>query len=110
MIPSNLSNSELACLLRNGDRPAFNVIYHQFAEELFRYAAKKVETRAACEKIILNLFVELWEEKEFTPDDLKAYLYDKLRKQLVRYAFDNPTSQLYAHLKELMNQWGSEND
>lgn len=104
MISSNLSDSELASLLRDGDRSAFKAIYYRFAEELFDYVAQKVETRQDCEKIIAETFEEIWENSEFTPGDLRPYLFDQLRKHLIKYARNNPTSELFRHLVKNLSE------
>jgi DNA-directed RNA polymerase specialized sigma24 family protein len=110
MISSNLSDSELASLLRDGDRSAFKTIYYRFAEELFNYVAQKVETRQDCEKIITETFEEIWANNEFTPGDLRPYLFDRLRKHLIKYARNNATSELFIHLAKRFNESRQEGD
>lgn len=81
------TDSELVCLLVNGDALAFETIYHRYARELYAYARKNITSREDCEEIVHDVFEQIWQRHaELTfVTWLKGYLYRLLRFRLVEY-------------------------
>lgn len=67
---------ELLSSLKSGDKTALTVIYKTLWQPLFTYAFSILQDKSACEDIIQNVFVYLWEKKEtLQVSSLKGYLY-----------------------------------
>ncbi len=88
-----LAEKTILRLLRGGDPVAFKAIYDQYWDKLYKVAAQKVPCTENAEEIIQDIFVDLWERREFLViGDLEHYLFravkykvlDYIRAQMVR--------------------------
>lgn len=85
---TNLPSDEAALLLqlKRGDENALDVIYRKYWEGLFFYSYHLLKDKHACEDVIQDLFVRLWENREQLNVrlSLKAYLYASCRYALYK--------------------------
>ncbi|MFA4871006.1 MAG: sigma-70 family RNA polymerase sigma factor [Pedobacter sp.] len=80
-----LTDLELTALLKQGDRKAFNQIYHRYAEYLYQYALNILRDEDECTDAIQDIFVWLWEnKKKVNVTILKAYLLAAVKYKLTR--------------------------
>lgn len=71
----NLSDSQLAQLLRQGERYAFDEIYHRYWKLLYRKAYYLLSEQEVCEDLIQDIFAYLWLKREkHQIENLSAYL------------------------------------
>jgi RNA polymerase sigma-70 factor (family 1) len=73
---NELSDKELAALLRAGDGVAFTEIYNRYWEFLYKSGYGILKDSDACDDIVQEIFVWVWlnKEKQFT-DSFKPYLH-----------------------------------
>ncbi len=89
MQPNTILPSDEAALLlqlKRGDENALDVIYRKYWEGLFFYSYHLLKDKHACEDVIQDLFVRLWENREQLDVrlSLKAYLYASCRYALYK--------------------------
>lgn len=78
-------------LIRQGDRVAFDSMYHQFVSPLFTLAYKHIPSRTDAEDIVQEVFLEVWEKKEGIRihSSVFNYLYSITRYKVLRYIRSN---------------------
>lgn len=77
---------ELLSSLRKGDESALNLIYAKYWQPLFTSAYNFLKDKEACEDIIQEIFIKIWNKREsieYTVS-LKAYLYASVRYEVYR--------------------------
>lgn len=80
-----LTDLELTALLKQGDREAFNQIYHRYAEYLYQYALNILRDEDECTDAVQDVFVWLWEnKKKVNVTVLKGYLLAAVKYKLTR--------------------------
>jgi len=102
---SNYSDHELAALLKQRDRVAFETIYNRFFEVLFLHALKRLKDEDEAEDLIHDLFATLWDRAadiEFNLN-LSAYLYRAVKNKVInalshRHIKTNYLDSLQAHI------------
>jgi RNA polymerase sigma-70 factor (ECF subfamily) len=79
--------NSLLSLLRQGDRHAFDMIYHRYARELFIKAYHKTGAKELCEDIVQDIFTSLWTKREQLEirQSLGAYLHGILDNKIIDY-------------------------
>lgn len=79
-------------MLSHGDRTAFDLIYNQYADDLYRYAFGRLESQEDSEDLIQNIFISLWERREHARNitALRYYLYCSVRYKII-------TQRKYVH-------------
>ncbi|MGF7076416.1 RNA polymerase sigma-70 factor [Mucilaginibacter sp. R-33] len=81
-----MSDMQLISRLKADDEAALTMIYRRYWASLFKAAYNILKDRQACEDIIQELFIKLWDcraEVEITIS-LKAYLYASVRYGVYR--------------------------
>jgi len=85
--PQNvLIDLQLLDKLKSGDEDALTLIYKKYWQPLFTSAYNILKDKQACEDIIQELFIRLWNNRhaiEITVS-LKAYLYASMRYEVYR--------------------------
>lgn len=74
-------------LIRQGDRAAFDRVYHENVSQLFALAYKHIPSRSDAEDIVQEVFLEIWEKRnEITIHaSLFNYLYSTTRYKVLRF-------------------------
>ncbi len=49
--------------VKQGDRPAFDQLYHRYAGPIFAMVYKHIRNRADAEDIIQEVFLSMWEKR-----------------------------------------------
>ncbi|MES2276372.1 MAG: RNA polymerase sigma-70 factor [Bacteroidota bacterium] len=88
MTLNSLSDSDLWALIVPGDYRAFTVLYERHWLKLYKTAQKYIRDNEACEEIVHDLFVTLWNRRCY----LNILDFNHYLKAATRY-------QVYAHLK-----------
>jgi len=75
------SETELWLHFKNGDKKAFEAIYHQYYGTLLNYGVRLKQDNNFVEEAVQDLFVKLWQNKQNLnqPTSLKHYLLKSLR-------------------------------
>jgi RNA polymerase sigma factor (sigma-70 family) len=71
---------------RRGDKDAFEALYHQYVDQLYNYGMHIFLDRTVVEDSIQDLFLELWQRRQFLgdTDGLRFYLYKSLKRKILR--------------------------
>lgn len=73
--------------VKQGNRSAFDQVYHLYASPLFAMAYKHIRSRADAEDIIQEVFLDIWEKRMdiVIQQSLFNYLYSAVRYRTLRY-------------------------
>src|SRR5687768_38093 len=83
--------------LKDGDRSAFESIYRSFGPKLYAFTRKLVRNKEDVEEVVQEVFVKLWERKQFLDpqQNFDGYLftiarnlvYNKAKHQVYELAY-----------------------
>ncbi|GAA3959426.1 RNA polymerase sigma-70 factor [Mucilaginibacter dorajii] len=81
-----ISDVELIAQLQLGDETALAAIYRKYWQQLYLSAYNVLKDKLACEDIIQELFIKLWNNRDNIEINvsLKAYLYAATRYEVYR--------------------------
>ena len=84
---TGLNDGELAILLQQGDRAAFNEIYNRYKYLLYLHAYKRLRNADEAEDIIHDLFAVLWNNRDsfVLKTHLSGYLYTAVRNRIFKF-------------------------
>jgi RNA polymerase sigma-70 factor (family 1) len=92
-----LDDVALVLRLREGDTGAFEMIYCQYASDLFAYARKNIQAKEDCEEIIQDVFESLWSRRgDLHVTSLRHYLFSMVRYKLIRHFHSKRLKRRYA--------------
>jgi RNA polymerase sigma-70 factor (ECF subfamily) len=95
-----LSDSELAALLQQQDRAAFEEIYRRYWHPLFLHAYHILDDEDEAQDIIQDLFIAFW-NKPFADQihtSLKSYLYVTARNKVLNHIRKNKINANFIQL------------
>lgn len=74
---------ELLCLLQQGSRKAYIMIYEKYQRLLFLYAYRKLNDQQEAEDVVQEVFISLWNKCHTLNPDLSiaGYLYRAVRNR-----------------------------
>jgi RNA polymerase sigma-70 factor (ECF subfamily) len=80
------SDVQLIDRLKSGDESALTDIYKEYWQQLFLSAYNVLKDKQACEDVIQELFIKLWNSRDNIEIavSLKAYLYASIRYEVYR--------------------------
>lgn len=89
-IYSGLDDKSLWRAFLDGDKAAFEWIYRKNVQGLYAYGRKLVPSSAVVKDCIQELFVELWNRRNFlsATDNIKFYLFKALKIKIVHAVKD----------------------
>lgn len=100
---------DLVIRLQKGDRKAYETIYKLYAERIYFFSVKYLESEIEAEEVAQNVFIKIWVKREELRDDLslnsflfmitKNAVIDILRK---RKRVREANQQISRHQKQLM--------
>lgn len=95
----NLSDVELAALLKAGDRSAFEEIYHRFKFILHNHAWQKTNNEEEAKDAIQEVFATLWAKRESIQigTNLAGYLYNMVRNHILNSFAHREVQTKYIH-------------
>ena len=83
---ASLTDAELLQLLQQDHAPAFRELYQRYWDKLFYLAHKRLQSAAAAEEIVQDVFLILWEKRNsLAIVALPAYLAAMTRYAVYRY-------------------------
>jgi RNA polymerase sigma-70 factor (ECF subfamily) len=72
--------------LRQGDRAAFDIIYHRYAQALYQSAFKRLDSKELSEDLVQEVFYRLWNRRAALHiDNLGAYLHTAIRYEVLNH-------------------------
>ncbi len=78
------NEQDLIASLKQGDEAAYNYIFKQYWKTLYIQAFTKLQSRAAAEEVVQELFVTLWEKRNtLLVSNLTHYLRLALRNKCI---------------------------
>ncbi|RKR83330.1 RNA polymerase sigma-70 factor (ECF subfamily) [Mucilaginibacter gracilis] len=85
-VSSLLTDIQMVGLLKKGDERALTLIYQRHWQSLFRSSFNLLKDKAACEDIIQEIFIKIWDRRATLEIQvsLKAYLYAAMRYEVYR--------------------------
>ena len=105
------NEKELLSSLSKGNEEALKFIYQKYWERLFLSAYNVLKDKEACEDIVQEIFIQLWQKKEqlVIKTSLDAYLVSATRYQvfhLIRKGFKR--KELFENLEERFSTEGAD--
>lgn len=87
MASDNPNDTALWLRVKQGDRTAFDQVYHLYVSPVFTMVYKHIQSRADAEDIIQEVFLDLWEKRNgiTIQNSLFNYLYSMARYRTLRY-------------------------
>ena len=81
-----ISDVQLIDWLKSGDESALTAIYKKYWQQLFLSAYNVLKDKQACEDVIQELFIKIWNSRDNIEIvvSLKAYLYASIRYEVYR--------------------------
>jgi len=82
-----IDDHQLWLLIKEGDRRAFDCIYHRYAEVIFSSIYKHISSRQDAEDLLQETFIDLWEKRHkiTIESSLFNYLYSMARYRTLSY-------------------------
>lgn len=80
------SDQDLTDRLYFSDKEAFDELYHRYWFSLYNYSLKKTNAPEDAQKIVRDVFVDLWTKRETWPLDFSVsqFFYTEIRKAVIR--------------------------
>ncbi|HZX73361.1 MAG TPA: sigma factor, partial [Cyclobacteriaceae bacterium] len=76
--------TDLFVLFKEGDSKAFETIYDQYSDQLFRYIYSRVKEKETSEEIVQEIFVSLWTNR--TANEINAaYLFVAAKNKIISH-------------------------
>jgi len=92
------SDTELYLKIRNSNHKAFQEFYDKHWNKLFLYSYNIVESQAASEDIVQEIFIELWKNRQTRNiDNIMAYLWKAVKIKSLNVLRNNAITE--KHLK-----------
>ncbi len=92
-----LSDAELLDLLRDGDRTAFDQLYHRYWKKLLHFGVQKTGDFMEAENIVQDVFVALWNRRDRLEvrGSLSAYLTVSVKYRVINWLDRQRSIRLY---------------
>ncbi|WP_276361723.1 RNA polymerase sigma-70 factor [Daejeonella sp. H1SJ63] len=100
-----IEDVDLMDRMRSGDDIALKLIYNKYWNHLFNSAYNILRDQQACEDIIQDVFVNLWNKRELIEIkvSLKSYLFASTRYEVYRQVrLGNVREDIFDHVHERM--------
>lgn len=83
--------------LQNGDRLAFEIIYHRYKGLLYVHASKHLKNQEEAKDIIHDIFFNLWQNRAALriQENLTAYLYQAVRNRAINVQLKSSKADEY---------------
>jgi len=106
-IPMNeqikIEDLELMGRMRSGDEIALKLIYDKYWNHLFKSAYNILHDQQACEDIIQDIFINLWNKRDIIEIrvSLKSYLFASTRYEVYRQVrYGSVREDIFEHIHE----------
>ncbi|GAB4019454.1 RNA polymerase sigma-70 factor [Spirosoma migulaei] len=105
MESTNITDAILLERLAAGDQRAFQEIYQRYWYKLFQVARRKVLSEEDAEEIVQDIFVDLWERRQYLlVHDLSKFLFKAVKYQILDYLKAKFVRQTYQDNKQRFSQ------
>lgn len=104
---------ELLLKLRDGDRTAFEIIYHRYKGLLYVHASKYLKDQEEAKDIIHDIFSNVWQSREtlHIQGSIAAYLYQSVRNRIINHQLKNKKADEYiGSFQRFLNNFQAETD
>ncbi|ODS80025.1 MAG: hypothetical protein ABS46_15285 [Cytophagaceae bacterium SCN 52-12] len=92
-----LSDEILVKMLKADDHSAFREIYKRYWKSLFLAARRKLRSEEACEELVQNIFLGVWEKREsLVIGNLRGYLFSALKYQVIDHLRKEMLAEKYS--------------
>jgi len=83
--------------VQNGDRLAFEIIYHRYKGLLYVHASKHLRNQEEAKDIVHDIFSNLWQNRTtlYIQDSLTAYLYQAVRNGVINQQLKSQRADEY---------------
>jgi RNA polymerase sigma-70 factor (ECF subfamily) len=84
-------HSELVKKIREGDKAAFERLFHKYYARLCVFSNSYVKSIDTSRDVVQDVYIKIWDNREnfFITQSLKAYLYQAVRNQSLNYLEKN---------------------
>ena len=84
--------------LHTGDEKAFQDLYDQFAEPVYRYIFSRIRHKSISEEIVQEIFVSLWLRRETleVTTSIESYLFGAAKYQILNHIRSESVRKKYA--------------
>jgi RNA polymerase sigma-70 factor (family 1) len=81
-----IDDSELLTLLKQGDAPAFDILYNRYWDRVLHLAYRKTGNLMEAENIIQDVFVSLWKRRDSLNinGEFSAYLFVSVKYRVLK--------------------------
>lgn len=95
----NIDEKDLLQKLRNGDKLAFEIIYHRYKGLLYVHVSKHLKDQEEAKDIIHDIFSNLWQNREtlHIEQNLTAYLYQSVRNRVINHQLKSQRADNYVN-------------
>ena len=83
----NIDITEILKLISANDRKAFDIFYHQYYKQIYRYLYYQLMDTEACSELVSNVFYSVWKSRKALNEvkSIEAYLYTIARNEVKQY-------------------------
>ena len=91
MNTNNLDTDELFRLVIADNKRAFDMFFHLYYQQVFRFAYYQLKDTNACKEVISNVFYSVWKSRKSLGEikTIEAYLYVVTKNEAQRYLAHN---------------------
>ncbi|GAA5221907.1 RNA polymerase sigma factor [Membranihabitans marinus] len=108
---STQSDFDLLVLLQKKDVSAMETLYAKYWEKLYLSAYKVLKNKIACEDIVQEIFIDLWQKPPQNPiHNLSAYLYQATKYKVFMVLRKNKISNEHLEIIKRLQQEQSSYD
>ena len=94
VLSSQMSNSELLSLLKEGDMLAFDAIYEKYCKRIFAFVVRYVKSETDAEEIVQEVFLKIWENKN------KIDVYSSFESYIFTISYNSTISLIRKRVTE----------
>lgn len=102
-MPDLFNEKQLLCAMANDEPGALEQLYTRYWQQLFMAAFNVLKNKAACEDIVQEAFLQLWQRRKALTihTSLEAYLFTIVRYTVFKYIKSEQShSQVFENLQE----------
>jgi RNA polymerase sigma-70 factor (family 1) len=101
------SDEQLLELLKTDDEKAFETLYSRFWKPLYFSAFQILGDRDICKDIIQELFVDIWQRREYLEikTSLKGYLFTAVKYRVFKEIRNSSNNELFEDLDVKVSSW-----
>lgn len=92
-----MNEKELLLTLKSGNRQSFTILYKQYWNQVYNFSRLYLTTREAAEEVVQEVFVKVWESREFIREDdnFKGLLFIITRNLIFNQSRKNFNENFY---------------